>query len=106
MESLKSLIQSDLKVVFMNEAEFAGEVSFFHNSIETPVTIQLFEEFQDFRTPTYFRLWCDLSDIPNITINDYFVINGKKYSVVSFVIDEMGNGLTVFSNKDDTWQAV
>jgi len=89
----------------MNEEEFAQEVDFYHGGVPTVVKIQLFEEFQDFRTPTFFRIWCDLNDVPDITIGDYFIIDSKKYGVVSFSIDELENGLTILSNKDDTWQA-
>ncbi|RLA75611.1 MAG: hypothetical protein DRG30_04375, partial [Epsilonproteobacteria bacterium] len=81
----------------MNEDEFAQTASFFHLGVETVLTIQIFEEFQDFRTPTFFRIWCNFEDIPGIEENDYFIIKTKKYGVVSFTRDDIGNELTIFA---------
>ena len=89
----------------LNENEFAGEASFFHSGVEIVLPVQLFEEFQDFRTPTYFRIWCNFPTISDIARNDYFIIKNVRYGVVSFDIDDIGTGLTVFANKDNQWTA-
>lgn len=103
--TLRDQIASDLEPVFMNKNEFAKPASFFHSGIKTDLTLQLFEQLQDFRTPTFFRIWCSITSLPDIVENDYFLIDGVKYGVVSFVPDEAGTGLTIFANKDNTWVA-
>ena len=97
--TLKEQIKSDLKDVFLNTDEFANEVIWVHNGIQSqPLSAQAFDEFQDFRSPTYRRLFMAYEDVVGIAKNDYFLINGKRYGVVDFNIDEYQQSITIFLN--------
>jgi len=81
------------------EGEFHQIATYIHNGVSTSVPIQYFEEPLDKSDTVYSHVWCTMDSIPDIAINDEFVISNVNYSVVDFSPDEHYIGCDIFLSK-------
>ena len=89
MMTFQEAINQDL-AVFFNTGEFAREVDYFLGSVSNKVVVQFFDEESDLGDSMMRKLVVKLDDIPNISRNGYFIIDGEKYGVIDFMPDEQG----------------
>ncbi len=87
--SLKTYLKSDLDT-FFNLDEFAQDVTYYLGSISSEVTVQFFDEESDLGDSMMRKLICRVSDVPSLSKDGYFIINGIKYGVIDFMPDEEG----------------
>ena len=85
--SFQSQLKSDL-AVFLNGDEFAYEVEYILNTTSTLLTVQFFDDESDVADTMVRKIVADYDDIPTISRSGYFVIDGDKYGVLDFRLDE------------------
>ena len=85
--SLKTYLESDLDT-FFNIGEFAEEVTYHLSAEITDVTVQFFDVESDLGDSMFRKLVVKVADLPTLSNQGYFLIDSKKYGVISFYEDE------------------
>jgi len=96
--SLKTNLKDDLDL-FFNEEEFADEVSFYLGSRVTKVVVQVFDEESDLGDSIFRKLIVKVADLPTLSKDGYFAIDGENYKVIAFIPDEMNLIFNVITQK-------
>lgn len=98
MLTFDELVAKDVQDVFLGE--HAQTVTYIDNmSIPKTIRAQLFFDKVDGLDSVYEHAWCDANDVPNISKGDIFEINGERYGVLEFIIDEHQHGVDIYLNK-------
>lgn len=92
------LMSMDVTNVFLKDMAHSATYTD-SNGAQTEVIVQFFEEQADGIDTLYNNVFCKLSDVTNIQINDTFTIYGKDYGVVDFEIDEHNITVQAFLNE-------
>ena len=96
--SLKTYLESDLDT-FFNVDEFAEEVDYYLGSTVTKVVVQFFDEESDLGDSLYRKLIVRVSQLPSLSKDGYFAINGDDYKVLDFIPDEQNLIFNVITKK-------
>ena len=96
--SLKTYLESDLDT-FFNVDEFAEEVDYYLGSTVTKVVVQFFDEESDLGDSLYRKLIVRVSELPSLSKEGYFAINGGDYKVLDFIPDEQNLIFNVITRK-------
>ena len=95
----KSYLESDL-AVFLNTEEFAYTVEY-HVGTDpvVEVEVQFFDEESDLGDSMMRKLVARVSDVPTISKNGFFMVEGDKYGIIDFRPDEENLILQVLLQK-------
>jgi len=96
--SLKKILREDLDV-FFNDEEFAEEVIYYLGATSTSVVVQFFDEESDLGDSLLRKMVVKVDDLPSISREGYFLINGAKYGIIDFFPDEQNLIYNVLTQK-------
>lgn len=96
--SLKTYLESDLDT-FFDVDDFAEEVDYYLGSNTTKVVVQFFDEESDMGDSIFRKLIVRVSDLPTLSEDGYFAIDGDDYKVLSFIPDEQNLVFNVITQK-------
>ena len=96
--SLKTYLKSDLDT-FLNVDDFGEEVDYYLGSVTTKVVVQFFDEESDLGDSLYRKLIVRVDDMPSMSKDGYFAINGDDYKVIDFIADEQNLIFNVITQK-------
>jgi hypothetical protein len=86
--TFKEQLADDLSV-WLNVDEFAEEIDYVDAvGLVTKVVVQFFDDESDLGDSMFRKLIARKTDLPTMSKNGYFLINGDKYGIVDFNPDE------------------
>lgn len=96
---LDDVMNADLQKVFLSD-DFAVPCLYTESGVDpVEIRVQFFRENLDKTESTYEHAWCASSDVPNISKDDRFEVEGIIYGLLDFDVDEMGHGVNLFLNE-------
>lgn len=98
--SLKTSLSKDLEV-FFNLDDFAEEVDYRLGSNTTKVVVQFFDEESDLGNSIFRKMIVRVEDLPSLSKEGYFAINGEDYKVLDFIPDEQNLIFNVVTRRAD-----
>lgn len=96
--SLKTYLNSDLDT-FFNVDDFAEEVTYYLGSVTTDVVVQFFDDESDLGDSIFRKLIVKVVDLPSLSKDGYFAINGHNYKVIDFIPDEQNLVFNIITRK-------
>lgn len=96
--SLKKLMKEDLSI-FFNEDEFGQEVSYYQGSSSTKLFVQFFDEDAETTSSLLRKMIFPETALPNLSTSGYFLIEGVKYGIIDFDLDEQSLLMQVILQK-------
>ena len=95
LPNFKDMMAQDMKDTFLN-GDFTVQAIYQVGNDPKEITVQFFKDSLDKMETLYSHIWCNFEDVPYLQKNEQFIIDGVKYGVVDFAVDEHGIGVDIF----------
>lgn len=96
--SFNDLVKADVQDVFLQEFSQQAIYVDSKTSIKT-IQVQMFEQSLDGADTTYWSVFCDYLDVPNIKKGETLQIDGVLFGIIDVSVDEHKVGVNIYLQK-------
>ena len=99
--TLQEAMTADLDDLFFTADEICSKITYVSsNGVEQEIQATVFDDEDEMIEGTLVQIWCNVSDVPNLTKGDIFRWNGVPMDAVDFRPDEFGHIMKIFINRE------